>query len=710
MTEKPGVGGSMAPSYDELLEMYCSIKEKYEVSQQELNQTRAMLEQDGDMADNADADQGMQLIDKNMRDIYLDNLLGVMPEIVLFLNADLDVVMCSHSYLGAANMKSYDEIIGTPGIPDRLDYPGEQPMGDVKQALFETMWNKEFLEENIHFSFVRGAPLRYYRKYTLPICDAAGNPVGVMLYFNDVTDLTEARKNAERASEAKSNFLANMSHEIRTPMNAVIGMTQIGLETEDVDKKNYCLKKVETASSHLLGVINDILDMSKIEADKLTLAPVEFEFEKMLMRITNVMAYLLEEKGLTLNVDVDHNIPRAIVSDDQRLSQVIANLLSNATKFTPNGGEINLKCALLEADGATNTIEVEVTDTGIGIDKEQLERLFTSFEQADASTSRQYGGTGLGLAISKRIVELLGGTINVKSEIGKGSTFTFTIKAETGTECSDAAPCIKIDWQRLRVLLAHDARDVIDHFKQLSEKFEFACDVTDNPDDAIDLLDNTDLDYHVAFIGYRLQGLDGVALAQQLKTRAIDMPIAMILSDFERNGSGGEAEAAGVEYFVSRPVFSSAIVDTISQCLGQGGTREDENGVHEVPNLAERCVLLAEDIEINQEILITMLEPTGLSIECASDGNRAVEMFSNQPDKYDLILMDIHMPGKDGYEATREIRKLDIPKAKEIPIIAMTANVFREDVEACLAAGMNDHIGKPVDIGEVEAKLAKHIV
>lgn len=185
MAGKPGTGGSALPSYDELLEMYYSLEEKYETSWQELEVARTMIGRNSAMSGNTDFDNGIQLIDKNMRDIYLDNLLGVMPEVVLFLNADLDVVMCSHSYLDAANMKSYDEIIGTPGIPDRLDYPGEQQQNNVKQELFETMWNKKFLEENIHFSFVRGAPLRYYRKYTLPICDAAGEPVGVMLYFND---------------------------------------------------------------------------------------------------------------------------------------------------------------------------------------------------------------------------------------------------------------------------------------------------------------------------------------------------------------------------------------------------------------------------------------------------------------------------------------------------------------------------------------------
>lgn len=235
------------------------------------------------------------------------------------------------------------------------------------------------------------------------------------------------------------------------------------------------------------------------------------------------------------------------------------------------------------------------------------------------------------------------------------------------------------------------------------------CDVVDNPDDAINWLENGELDYNVAFIGHQLQSLSGTELAQKLKAMTGDIPVAMILTESERNGMGGQAEAAGVEYFVSRPVFSSAIVDTIGQCLGHGGTSGHEDSGHEVPDLSGKCVLLAEDIEINQEILITMLEPTGLSIECAADGNMAVQMFRDEPDKYDLILMDIHMPGKDGYEATREIRKLDTPRAKEIPIIAMTANVFREDIEACLAAGMNDHIGKPVDINEVEAKLAKHI-
>ena len=402
----------------------------------------------------------------------------------------------------------------------------------------------------------------------------------------DITALVKATEKAQAASRAKSDFLANMSHEMRTPMNAIVGMTFIGKKAQDIEEKNHALTKIGDASSHLLGVINDILDMAKIEADKLELLPVEFQFEKVLEKILTVIHFRADEKQQKLVVNVDTYIPRFLVGDDQRLAQVITNLLSNAVKFTPEGGEIRLDAFLVsEAEGVCELC-VAVTDNGIGISPEQQKRLFAAFEQVQGGTNREYGGTGLGLAISKRIVELMGGNIHVESDLGKGARFSFTVKAARGKRAGEAA-----------------------------------CENAES-------------------------------------------------------GNNSSRSAANTGEF--------------------SGKR----------------LLIAEDIEINREILMAILEDTGLVIDCAETGKEALEMVTSAPQKYDIVFMDLQMPQMGGLEATRQIRAFEAETcaaAGSVPIIAMTANVFKDDIEACRAAGMNDHLGKPLDFDKVMEILRKNL-
>jgi PAS domain S-box-containing protein len=409
-----------------------------------------------------------------------------------------------------------------------------------------------------------------------------GQITGVLSIAHNITERKAMEEQALSANRAKSVFLANMSHEIRTPLNAIVGMTTIGKSAADIERKNYCFTKIDNASSHLLGVINDILDMSKIEANKFELSPAEFNFEKMIQSAVNVVNFRVEEKRQQFTVRIDNTIPQTLIADDQRLVQVTTNLLGNAVKFTPEEGHINLDARFLGEKDDLCTIEVAISDTGIGIDAEQQKHLFNSFEQAEISTARRFGGTGLGLAISKSIVEMMGGSIGVQSEPGKGSTFTFTVQVKKVVHVNDAAN---------------------------------------------------------------------------------DYP----------------------------------------------GTMMEEEGDELAAIFAGHHILLAEDIEINREIVQTLLEPTQLEIDCAENGTEAVYKFSEAPQKYDLIFMDIQMPEMDGYEATRCIRAMNIPEAKSIPIIAMTANVFREDVEKCVEAGMNGHVGKPLDFYEVLEKLNSYL-
>ena len=382
------------------------------------------------------------------------------------------------------------------------------------------------------------------------------------------------------ASRAKSDFLANMSHEMRTPLNTIAGMTEIGIRETDINGKDYVLNKISSASSYLIGMINDILDMAKIEADMLEITPVSYNFEKMLENILTVTHISSEEKNQTLTVNTDKKIPKFVVGDDQRLSQIIINLLSNASKFTQKGGNITLTVSLKSESGRNCALQIEVEDDGIGISPENQRKLFKSFEQGEKTTSRKYGGTGLGLAISKRIVEMMVGRIWVESEPGKGAKFTFTTNVTRDTSFAD---------------------------RELGEK------------------------------------------------------------------TGNQTSSDGI--------------------------------------FRGKRLLLGEDIEINREILIMLLQNTGITIECAGTGKEVLDMVGASPDKYDIVFMDLQMPEMSGLEATRRIRELpELKNKKRLPIVAMTANVFKNDIEACLEAGMDDHLGKPIDIEKIIYMLRKYLL
>jgi CheY-like chemotaxis protein len=508
------------------------------------------------------------------------------------------------------------------------------------------------------------------------------------------------------ASHAKGDFLSNMSHEMRTPMNAIIGMSTIGLSVTEVERKDHCLENISDASAHLLGIINDVLDMSKIEADKLELSFISFNFKKMIEKVVSLIAFRVDERQQELLVTMDEDIPKNIVTDDQRLTQVIMNLLSNAVKFTPEGGTIRLDSHLLREEDGLFTVQIEVSDTGIGISPEQQEKLFTSFEQADSSTARKFGGTGLGLAISKRIVMLMGGDIWIESQLGEGATFLFTIRVRCGKDEEYNYLPAGVSWENVRVLAVDDAEETRDYFGQMAERFGISCDVAANGEEALALLAQTG-DYDVCFVDWRLPSMNGMEVTKHIKAQSNGKAIVVMISSAEWQDIEAEALRAGVDRFVQKPLSLSSIADCLNGLFTASALRESEIKAEDLNDFSAYRILIAEDVEVNREVVLALLEPTGLAMECSENGLEALERFKEAPARYDLIFMDVQMPEMDGYEATRTIRALDIPEAKTIPIVAMTANVFREDVENCLAAGMDDHLGKPLDLPEVISILRK---
>jgi len=603
--------------------------------------------------------------------------------------------------------------------------------GEISEATF-TNWKGETTIasfrtlENGWYLGVMTEKSGYYQSVTTMafILSALGITLAAVLIIILIR-VDEAKNKSDAESRHKSAFLANMSHEIRTPMNAIIGMITIGKSESSVERKDYCFIKIEDAANHLLGVINDILDMSKIEANKFSLSEAEFDLEKMLRRAVNVVNFRIDEKHQKFSVHIDHSIPRTFIGDDQRIAQVITNLLGNAIKFTPENGSITLTVRLAGQGMDLCTLQISVSDTGIGISPEQQAKLFKSFEQAESSTTRKYGGTGLGLAISKNIVELMGGSIWIESELGKGSTFSFTIQLKRGTNEKHRLLSPDITSKNVRILAVDDDRDVLTYFNEIAVDFGLMCDTAANGEEALKLIKQKS-GYNIYFIDWKMPGMDGIQLAREIKAHATKNSIVTMISAAEWGDIAEEAKTAGVDKFLSKPLFPSTIAEMINECLGIDQQQTKKSHFTENTGIfAGRRILLAEDVDINREIILTLLEPTKLEIDCAENGKEAVRMFGEAPDKYELIFMDIQMPEMDGYEATRRIRAIEAEHNKNVsenvdantaegenkmrlseppktvPIVAMTANVFKDDIDKCLAVGMNSHVGKPLDIEEV---------
>ena len=649
--------------------------------------------------------------EKERQEKYMNLLLENCPDIIMLFDGKGRFAYCTKAFLKQAGILNFGLINGRHFQEVFKTFADE---AWLKQL--DTLFHKAIQEkENISFEYAldisQKGDVRNYSIQFTPMLDEQGNAGGAMLFFHDMTDVLHAKEEAEKASNAKTDFLSNMSHEMRTPMNAIIGMTEIAERSSDTAKLKYCLETIGVSSRHLLSLINDILDMSKIEAGKFNLDCAPLNIEELLKKICGLVIDKMEQSGQKFTVLIGKGMPLDYLGDELRISQVIANILSNAMKFTPEGGQISLSVDEVEKLGEQSVLRFSISDTGIGMTPEQTKRLFNAFEQADGSITKRFGGTGLGLAISKNIVGKMDGKIWVNSELGKGSTFNFEIKLKNISQKQENLRMLAgVHIADIKVLVADADNDTREQFCAIMNQIGIACEAVNSAQAVINaekIAQNTHKHFDVIFIDFNLTDMNTVELLEQLIGKVEKTSLAMTGSLRDWNKIENKLKLLGVTRFLAKPLFPSDIFDTISEVVGKTINKSNlsASATKDIPDLSEINLLLAEDVQINQEIFISLMEDTGVKIDTVENGLEAVRAFEAQPNKYDIIVMDLQMPEMDGYEATRAIRGMNNPRGKTIPILAMTANAFKEDVEKCIEAGMNDHVAKPIDINVTMQKI-----
>jgi PAS domain S-box-containing protein len=683
---------------------------------------------------------------------------AVIAALIAYIQRKVSGAEESRSQLATILESAEDAIIGTTlngtittwnrGAEKLYSYSAEEVVGqhvsilappDHSDGLAEILESARRGENTNSYEAVRVAKdgRRIDASITVfPIKNSAGNIVSVAGITRDITErkgyedeLRQAKTAAEVANRAKSDFLANMSHEIRTPMNGVIGMTGLLLDTNLSPEQREYAETVRVSSENLLTIINDILDFSKIEAGKMELEETDFDLQRVVEETVDLLAEQAHGKGLELVSYMEQGVSTALRGDAGRIRQVLVNLLGNAIKFT-EAGELVLRVSLDEDKGEEAVVRFEVKDSGIGMTEEQRSRLFESFSQADASTTRRFGGTGLGLAISKQLVELMGGKIGVESEPGKGSNFWFTTRLEKQSDDVQSAPSRRADLRNLRVLVVddNDTNRRIVHEQVISWGMKNGM-AEDGPSALERLRSFAECGepYDLAIVDLDMPEMDGMELAHKIMADpAISSTKLILLTSMGLRGEAEQARRVGFAAYLTKPVRQSKLYDAITTVMGTLLVEEEaerrlaheastivtrhsleEAKSHTRERLAARAhVLVAEDNAVNQKVAVRMLERLGYRADVAANGIEALEALSRI--RYAAVLMDVQMPEMDGYEATAEIRRRE-GDLRHTPVIAMTANALKGDREKALEAGMDDYVPKPVKPKELEAVLERWV-
>ena len=523
-------------------------------------------------------------------------------------------------------------------------------------------------------------------------------------------ELEKARQAALEANKAKSEFLANMSHDIRTPMNAIVGMTAIATaHIDDRKQVQNCLRKITLSSKHLLGLINDVLDLSKIESGKLTLTIEQISLKEVIEGIVSIMQPQVKAKKQNFDIHVENILTENVWCDGVRLNQILLNLLSNATKYTPEGGSIQLSLSEEKSPKGENyvRISIKVKDNGIGMSPDFLKKIYESYSRADGTRVHKTEGAGLGMAITKYIVDAMEGTIDIQSEPDKGTEFflMFDFEKAAAMEMDLVLP----SWNMLVVdddeLLC---RTAVDALKSIGIKAEW----TLSGEAAIELVNQHHrkrTDYQIILLDWKLPGINGIQAAKEIRRNLGDDVPILLISAYDWSEFEAEAREAGISGFISKPLFKSTLYHALRQYMDV--ETEHDRTLNQTIDLSGRRILLAEDNELNWEVARELLSDLGVELDWAEDGQMCLDQFQKSPEGYyDAILMDIRMPHMGGYEATKAIRGLNHPDALSVPIIAMSADTFSDDIQHCFACGMNAHIAKPIDVMELTRLLKRYLI
>ena len=553
---------------------------------------------------------------------------------------------------------------------------------------------------------------RWYRAVGKPTRRPDGSPITYVGVFIDITkqkemmqelaqqreSLSIALEEANQANKAKTAFLSNMSHEIRTPMNAIIGLDRIALNDPGISElTREHLEKIGLSAQHLLSIINDILDMSRIESGRMTVNNEEFSFAKVLAQVNTIISGQCREKGLEYECRVKGTIGDYYIGDDMKLRQVMINILGNAVKFTPSGGTVTFVVESIARFHGKSTLRFIISDTGIGMSQKFLPKLFDAFSQEDSSKTSRFGSTGLGMAITRCLVELMNGTISVESEQHKGTTFTVTVTLIDSDRKNTQEEENVIHPHELCVLVIDDDPISCEHAQLVLGQVGVNCEKALSGAEGLQMAKVRHArrePYNLILVDWRMPVMDGLETTRQIRAVVGYETPVIILTSYNWDDIEDEAKAAGVDTFVAKPLFAGAVLDEFREAFKKKNTEL----VRKTADLIGRRVLLAEDVSVNAEIMIMMLSMREIQADLAENGRIAVEKFEEHEEGYyDAVLMDMRMPEMDGLEATRRIRAMNRPDAKSVPIIALTANAFDEDVQQSMQAGLNAHLSKPIE-------------